>query len=128
MLESISSPPRPTVLVVEDDPKLSRLLCRALQIDGLDVHAVGDGLEALERLRDRPYGAVVLDLGLPGVDGLTVCTALRRHGSAVPVVILSARDDIDDVENGMRAGATDYIVKPCNLGLLASRVAALAVV
>lgn len=126
MLEAVPSAPRPRVLVVEDDPKLSRLLCRALQVDGLDAHAVGDGLEALERLRDRPYNAVVLDLGLPGIDGLTVCTALRRHGSAVPVIILSARDDTADVESGIRAGATDYIVKPCNLGLLTSRVAALA--
>lgn len=126
MLETVLPDPRPTVLVVEDDVKLARLLCRALQLNGLEAHAVGDGLAALERLRDGSYGAVVLDLGLPGVDGVTVCTALRRHGSTLPVVMLSARDDIDDVEAGMHAGATDYVVKPCDLDALCARVAALA--
>ena len=126
MLQTALQDHRPTVLVVEDDAKLSRLLCRALQLNGLDTHAVGDGFAALERLRDGSYGAVLLDLGLPGVDGVTVCTALRRQGRTLPVVMLSARDDIDDIEAGMHAGATDYIVKPCDLDSLCCRVAVLA--
>lgn len=126
MTSSARPRPQPTVLIVEDDLKLSRLLCRALRLDGFDVHAVADGLDALDHLRDRPYEAVVLDLGLPGVDGLSVCNTLRRNGSTVPILILTARDGMDDIAAGMQAGATDYLVKPVDLRTLAARIAAVA--
>lgn len=113
---------RPRVLVVEDDQKLALLLCRALREENLEPDATHDGKTALGRLSTVPYEAVLLDVGLPGISGLQVCAALRRAGSSIPVIMLSARDGVDDVEDGRRAGATDYFLKPFSVGELTTRL------
>lgn len=110
---SILPPPR--VLVVEDEEKLSALLCRALRESGLDPEAALDGFTALRRLSADPFAAALLDVGLPGLSGLEVCARLRAAGSTMPLIMLSARDGIDDVLAGRRAGATDYLLKPFSL-------------
>ena len=118
---SFSIPP-PQVLVVEDDYKLAALLCRALNQDDFAAEFVLDGAGALRRLADSSFDAVVLDVGLPSVSGLEVCTRLRAAGSSVPVLMLSARDSTEDVDAGRRAGATDYLLKPFSLGELVRRL------
>ena len=114
--------PRRRVLVVEDNEKLALLLCRALGEDDFEPEAAFDGLTAICRLSTAPYEAVLLDIGLPGLSGLEVCAALRRSGSTMPVLMVSARDGIDDVEQARRAGATDYFFKPFSLDELTARV------
>ena len=114
--------PPPRVLVVEDDEKLAILLCRAFRDDGLLAEPVYDGVTALDRLCAEPFAAVLLDVGPPGLSGLEVCARLRRNGSTIPVIMLSARDGADDVVAGRRAGATDYFVKPFSLRDLAARL------
>ena len=110
------------VLVVEDDRKLAALLCRALRERGLDAQAAFDGVCALDRLAREPFVAVILDVGLPYLDGLEVCARVRASGSRVPVLMLSARDDVDDVLAGWRAGVTDYLLKPFSLDELIDRL------
>lgn len=115
-----TSPPR--VLVVEDDAKLATLLCRALHDDGLGAEVAFDGCTALRRLSTEPFAVVLLDVGLPGLSGLEVCARLRASGSSMPVIMLSARDSVDDVLAGRRAGATDYLLKPFSLHELSTRL------
>jgi len=110
------------VLVVEDDSKLATLLCRALHDAGLAADAVLDGETALARLGAGSFAAVVLDVGLPKLSGLDVCARLRADGSTIPVVMLSARDSVDDVDAGRRAGATDYLLKPFSVHELVQRL------
>lgn len=117
---SPSSPPR--VLVVEDDEKLAGLLCRALRGDGFVAESVGDGEAALDRAAVAPFAAVLLDIGLPRLSGLEVCARLRGGGVRIPIIILSARDSVDDVDAGRRAGATDYLLKPFSLRELVERL------
>lgn len=110
------------MLVVEDDHELAALRSRALTQDGMAVDAVLDGATALSRLAATSFDAVVLDVGLPCVNGLEVCARLRAAGSTVPVLMLSARDSTDDVDAGRRAGATDYLLKPFTLTELVGRL------
>lgn len=121
-MSSSSNIQPPQVLVVEDDRKLAALLCRALGQEGLAVECALDGATALRRLADTSFDAVVLDVGLPFVNGLDVCARLRAGGSSVPVLMLSARDSTDDVDAGRRAGATDYLLKPFSLEELVRRL------
>lgn len=115
----------PLVLVVEDDGAVRRALERALPLHGFRVHAVGDGLEALAAIgRERP-AVVVLDVGLPGPDGIRIASRLRDDGDAVPVLMLTARDGVADRVAGLDAGADDYLTKPFALEELVARLRAL---
>jgi two-component system OmpR family response regulator len=117
----------PTVrlLIVEDDTSLATGLMRALSNEGYDVSAAFNGEEALERVRSEPYDMLVLDIGLPGIDGFEVLRRLRAGGYALPVLILTARDAVDDRVRGLDLGADDYMPKPFALPELAARVRAL---
>jgi DNA-binding response OmpR family regulator len=114
-------------LVVEDDADIVELLVHYLARDGWAVDAVGDGRVALERLRSQPYHLVLLDLQLPGLDGLALCAELRRDRATrdVPVVMLTARGDEADRIVGLEMGADDYVVKPFSPKELLARVRAL---
>jgi two-component system response regulator MprA len=111
------------ILVVEDDSQIADLLRRGLIYEGYSVEVAGDGLDALIAARDRPPNLVLLDLMLPGLDGLTVCKRLRA-ATDVPILILTARDAVPDRVKGLDAGADDYVVKPFNFDELLARIRA----
>jgi two-component system response regulator MprA len=113
------------ILVVDDDPAVSGALQRALKLEGYQVTLAGDGPAALEELAVRPPDAVILDIGLPTIDGLDVCRRIRAAGDDTPVLMLTARDAIDDRVQGLDAGADDYLVKPFALAELLARLRAL---
>jgi two-component system response regulator MprA len=114
------------ILVVDDERAVRDSLRRALELQGYEVELASDGAEALARLSaNGRLDAVVLDILMPGVDGLEVCRQIRRHGSAVPVLMLTARDAVGDRVEGLDAGADDYLVKPFALEELLARVRAL---
>jgi two-component system response regulator MprA len=113
------------VLIIDDDRPLRAALRRALTLAGYEVDMVADGEEGLARIVESPPDAVVLDLGLPGLDGLDVCRSLRGRGDRVPVLMLTARDAVEDRIDGLDAGADDYLVKPFDVGELAARLRAL---
>jgi DNA-binding response OmpR family regulator len=115
--------PMTRVLLAEDDPAISEPLARALRREGYEVDVRADGREALEASSDNP-DLVVLDLGLPYVDGLEVCRRIRAEGRTVPVLILTARADEVDTVVGLDAGADDYVTKPFSARELVLRVAA----
>ncbi len=114
-----------TVLIVEDDPAVRASLDRALRRDGYAVSSVGDGQAALDELDRCAPDAIVLDVGLPVIDGIDVCRRLRADGSRTPVLMLTARDAISDRVAGLDAGADDYLVKPFALAELYARLRAL---
>jgi two-component system, OmpR family, response regulator MprA len=113
------------ILVVDDEPALRSSLERALGLDQHQVELAQDGFEALDRLARDPVDAVVLDVSMPGLDGLEVCRRLRGAGDHTPVLMLTARDAIDDRVDGLDAGADDYLVKPFALRELQARLRAL---
>ncbi|GLR82595.1 response regulator transcription factor (plasmid) [Azospirillum oryzae] len=113
------------VLVVEDTPELARQLKQRLEGEGYAVDTAGDGEEGRFLGETEPYDAVILDLGLPKVDGLTVLRSWRRAGMAVPVLILTARDAWNEKVQGIDAGADDYLAKPFSMEELLARVRAL---
>ena len=113
------------ILVVDDDPSVSAALNRALRLEGYEVAVAGDGPIALEEIAVRPPDAVVLDIGLPTLDGLEVCRRMRAAGDDTPVLMLTARDAINDRVQGLDAGADDYLVKPFALAELLARLRAL---
>ena len=113
------------VLVVDDDGPIRRMLERTLSADGLTVSTVPDGGAALAAVERDVPDLVVLDIGLPGVDGLSVCRRLRAKGLGVPVLLLTARDAVSDRVTGLDAGADDYLVKPFAPEELSARVRAL---
>lgn len=115
-----------TVLVVDDDAPLRDCVARAVVAQGWTALTAGDGLAALEVLRDRPVDVVLLDIGLPLVDGLETCRRLRAAGDPVAVLMLSGRGTIDDRIAGLEAGADDYLVKPFALREVIARVRAIA--
>jgi two-component system, OmpR family, response regulator MprA len=112
------------VLIVDDDRALRDALRRALTLAGYEAVLAADGEEALALAGTGP-DAVVLDVGLPGIDGLEVCRTLRATGDRVPVLMLTARDAIADRIDGLDAGADDYLVKPFDVGELKARLRAL---
>jgi two-component system, OmpR family, response regulator MprA len=115
------------VFVVDDDTAVRESLGRALRLEGYEVEMAADGAEALERLDGggAAVDLVVLDVAMPYVDGLEVCRRLRRGGSRLPVLMLTARDEVADRVAGLDAGADDYVVKPFALEELLARVRAL---
>jgi two-component system, OmpR family, response regulator MprA len=114
------------ILVVDDERAVRDSLRRALELQGYEVDLASDGAEALARLSANGHvDAVVLDILMPGIDGLEVCRQIRRAGSAVPVLMLTARDAVGDRVEGLDAGADDYLVKPFALEELLARVRAL---
>ncbi len=113
------------VLVVEDDRDLATQLVGALRESGYAVDVTGDGEEALYLGESEPYDAIVLDLGLPGVDGMTILEHWRNAGQAMPVLILTARDRWSDKVAGFDAGADDYLAKPFRVEELLARLRAI---
>ena len=113
------------ILVVDDEPAFRQAISRALTLEGYRVEEAGDGAQALERLTDGGVDAVVLDVSMPAPDGLEVSRRLRDAGDRTPVLMLTARDAIDDRVAGLDAGADDYLVKPFALRELLARLRAL---
>ncbi|MFL5884262.1 MAG: response regulator transcription factor [Thermoleophilaceae bacterium] len=116
--------PKPRVLVVEDDQEIARVLLRSLRLEGYDVRSAGDGVSALDESIVFEPDAVVLDLGLPRLDGVEVAKKLRSDGD-VPILMLTARDTVDDRVKGLDSGADDYLVKPFDRQELLARLRAL---
>jgi two-component system, OmpR family, response regulator MprA len=112
------------VLVVDDDPAVRSAVARALRVD-YDVSEAEDGADALSKHSAAPADAIVLDLLMPEIGGLEVCRTLRQRGDGVPVLVVTARDAVDDRVEGLDAGADDYLVKPFAVEELRARVRAL---
>ncbi len=112
------------ILVVEDDPPVAAMLERVLGTEGYDVDVAGDGGEAIRRARERPFDLVVLDLMLPGLDGIAVCRKLRA-ASSIPILVLTARGRTEDRVLGLDSGADDYVATPSHNEELLARVRAL---
>ena len=113
------------ILIVDDDRALRDALRRALTLGGYEAHTAADGQDCLTKLPALAPDAVVLDIGLPRVDGLEVCRRLRAAGDRVPILMLTARDAVQDRIEGLDAGADDYLVKPFDVGELQARLRAL---
>lgn len=113
------------VLVVEDDALLGDAIQAGLKQAGYAVDWMKDGIAADQALTTEPYAAMVLDLGLPRLSGLEVLSRMRSRNSTIPVLILTARDTVDDRIKGLDAGADDYLAKPFDMGELAARLRAL---
>jgi two-component system response regulator MprA len=113
------------LLVVDDDRAVREALRRTLTLGGYEVEMAEDGEQALEQIVTAVPDAVVLDVGLPGIDGLEVCRQVRRLGNRVPILVLTARDAISDRIDGLDVGADDYMVKPFDVGELKARLRAL---
>jgi DNA-binding response OmpR family regulator len=113
------------VLVVEDEPKIAELIRRALEREHYAVDVAADGGAGQSLAEVTPYDAIVLDIMLPGQDGLAVCRALRDHRLRTPILLLTARDAVDDRVRGLDAGADDYLTKPFAMTELLARLRAL---
>ncbi len=113
------------ILVVDDEPAVRRAVHRALTLEGYEVRVAGEGLEALDVLASEQVDAVVLDLLMPGLDGLEVCRRMRAEGDATPVLMLTVRNLVSDRVAGLDAGADDYLTKPFALPELLARMRAL---
>jgi len=116
---------RVRVLIVEDDLRMARLLHRCLREEGFDAEVAATGEDALARALATDYEAIVLDVGLPGIDGFATCARLREQGVWVPVLMLTARDGVADRVTGLDAGADDYLAKPFSVAELLARLRAL---
>ncbi len=115
----------PLVLVVDDDAAIREALERALRLEGFAVSTADGGRAALESVARRPPAAVILDVTMPDMGGRTVCARLRADGVRTPILILSARDEVEDRVAGLQAGADDYLVKPFAVAELIARLRAL---
>ncbi len=114
------------ILLVEDERSAARMIAKGLREHGHAVDAAADGTAALQQATAGRYDLIVLDRLLPGMDGLEICRALRKAGDAVPILMLTARDAVDDRILGLDAGADDYLTKPFHFGELLARIRALA--
>jgi two-component system response regulator MprA len=123
----MSTQPTPNgrVLVVDDEPDVREAVETALELDGHRVTTAVDGLEALKKLGQGEFEAIVLDVLMPNLDGFEVCRRVRSAGNRTPILILTARDSEEDTIRGLDLGADDYLVKPFALGELLARVRAL---
>src|SRR5947209_20121408 len=117
----------PRVLVVEDEPKIRELVCLHLGLEGYTCDGLGDGREALNRAETDRYDLLVLDVMIPGVDGLALCRAVRngRTNHDVPILMLTARREESDKVVGLESGADDYLTKPFGVRELVARARAL---
>lgn len=115
------------VLVVEDEAHIRELIQLHLGLEGLEIEAVGDGQDALARANSQPFDLIILDLMLPGVDGISICRAVRRDGpnQDVPILMLTARREESDKVLGLESGADDYLAKPFGIRELVARARAL---
>ncbi|ASK21068.1 MAG: response regulator transcription factor [Vreelandella alkaliphila] len=113
------------ILLVEDDPSLALGIRMALKPEHYTVDHLADGNNALHALKNEPFDAVILDLGLPTIDGMEVLRAIRQHGSQLPILVLTARDAMDNRIEGLDAGADDYLTKPFEVAELKARLRAL---
>src|SRR5687768_187285 len=115
------------VLVVEDDPHIRELVLLHLGLEGLTTSSSADGTDGLHKARTEPFDLIVLDVMLPGLDGVTVCRAIRRepHLKDVPILMLTARREESDKVNGLESGADDYLTKPFGIREFIARVRAL---
>jgi two-component system phosphate regulon response regulator PhoB len=116
-----------SLLVVEDDADIRKLLCHTLTKEGYEVVLVGSGEEALEAIARQMPGVVILDLMLPGLDGLAVCRRLRAYPQTanIPIIMLTAKGEEGDIVTGLNAGANDYVTKPFSPKVLCARVRAM---
>jgi CheY-like chemotaxis protein len=122
---AVTAPATRRILVVDDDPAIRRMLERTLQAEGYDTRTAPDGGAALAIAESWPPQAIVLDVVMPGIDGHAVARRLRHKGDAVPILLLTARDEVTDRVAGLDAGADDYLVKPFAPDELAARLRAL---
>lgn len=113
------------LVIAEDDRAVRESVSRALELEGYTVDAVGDGLAALEAAGRDGVDLLILDVGMPHLDGLTVCRRLRSAGSRLPILVLTARTEVSDRVSGLDAGADDYLPKPFSLDELLARLRAL---
>lgn len=113
------------LLLVEDDPRMAATAAQYLRNSGFAVDVAADGVTALQEAAINPYDAIMLDLGLPGIDGLEVCRRLREREPGIRILMATARDSVEDRIAGLDGGADDYIVKPYALGELVARLRAL---
>jgi len=111
-----------SIVIAEDDRDVRESVTRALELEGYSVTAVGDGSAALEVAAADGVDLLILDLGMPNVDGLTVCRRLRSAGSRIPILVLTARTEVSDRVSGLDAGADDYLPKPFSLDELFARI------
>jgi DNA-binding response OmpR family regulator len=127
MQQDQSGRPEPRVLVVEDEPNIRDLVALHLGLDGMRTTTLGDGYDALQLAKQEPFDLIVLDLMLPGLDGITLCRAIRReeHNSDVPILMLTARREESDKVLGLESGADDYLTKPFGIRELVARARAL---
>jgi two-component system response regulator MprA len=116
---------RAKILVVDDDEKITSLLRRSLTFEGYDVQTAHDGREGLRKMLETEPDLVVLDVMMPNLDGWEVCERIRKSGSNVPILMLTAKDEVKDRVKGLDLGADDYLVKPFALEELLARVRAL---
>lgn len=116
---------RGRILVVEDDAKIAKILSRGLSLKELEVTVAEDGLSGREAWEGGAFDLVLLDLMLPGIDGISLCAERRAAGDTTPVILLTARGEEDARERGMAAGATDYVTKPFAYADLLARVQSL---
>jgi len=113
------------ILLVEDDVSVSSFVRRGLVQEGFSVDVSPDGRDAFHRALEEPYDVIVLDILIPFMDGMEVLAQIRKHGSRVPVLILSAKDCVEDRVRGLDCGADDYLVKPFSFAELTARIRAL---
>ncbi len=113
------------ILVIEDDKKIGEFIRKGLKEAGLQAELCSDGLEGLHRLQDKSFEAAIIDIMLPGMDGLTIIETIRAQGITTPVLILSAKRSVDDRIRGLQSGSDDYLVKPFSFGELLARIQAL---
>lgn len=116
--------PKPSILIVEDEESIRKGLCDVFVYNGYDVDAASDGKEGLGKARTGRYHLVILDIMLPGLDGLTVCNEIRKIDRAQPIIMLTAKGDEEDVIRGLKLGADDYVPKPFSVRELVARVEA----
>lgn len=113
------------ILVVEDDKRIATLLQRGLQQLGYTVDLAHHGEDGFQMALQTPYDVIILDVKLPGMDGMTICRSLRQSGVHAAILMLTARDSIDDTVAGLTSGADDYVTKPFSFEELAARISAL---
>lgn len=113
------------LLVVEDEPEAARLLAQGLRELTYAVDVALDGVEAIEKAYVNPYDLIMLDVMLPGKDGYAVCREIRKTGAAMPILMLTAQDQVERRIQGLDCGADDYVVKPFDFGELTARIRAL---